>query len=347
MNGNGVDLFKDKKVAILYSDAKREYFPTDEQYITEAEVFGRAQAIVPYFEKLGCVVDLIPGNDELAARLQKNVPDFALNLVDSVRGKENLAASIPATLDLLNIPYLGAGMLGLAINSNKFLTKKLLEQWGIPQSRYQLFTSPSDPLDSHLKFPLISKLNEVHGRVSIDQDAVSENEAHLRARVRDLMSVYNQPVLVEEFIVGKELTVIVLDGMIKKLYTGEIIFSDSNDKYKIATFSSAWEKVDTVRLAKIESNGILDGYVRSAFDLLKMCGYGKFDIRQDESGRYYFIDCNANSMFGPVEKECDISLLLKLYGIEFEEIIRRLVLGLKGKGLFSNNYVKDSNDRVQ
>lgn len=344
MNSNGIDLLKGKKVTILYSDAKREYFPTEEMYITEAEVEGRAHSIVPYLEKLGCIVDLVPGNEELTTRLQKNIPDLVLNLVDSVRGKENLAASIPATLDLLNIPYLGAGMLGLAINSNKFLTKKLLEQWGVPQSRYQLFTSPSDPLDSHLKFPLISKLNEVHGSVSIDQNSVSENESHLRSRIRNLMNIYKQPVLVEEFIVGKEIVVIVLDGLIKKTYAGELIFANNNEKYKLATFSAAWENVDTFNYNKIESNGILDGFVRTAFDVLKMTGYSKFDIRQDESGRYYFIDCNANSMFGPAERDCDISLLLKLYGIEFEEIIRRLILGLKGKNFSIENYVKDAND---
>jgi len=132
---------ENKKVIILYSEAKKEYFPTEEQYITEVEVAERANKIMPYFEKVGYQVKLAPGNEELMGILRKEQPSFVLNLVDSVRGQEHLAAIVPATLELLNIPYIGTGMLGLALNSNKFLTKKLMEQAGLPLPRYQLFNS--------------------------------------------------------------------------------------------------------------------------------------------------------------------------------------------------------------
>ncbi|MBI5222208.1 MAG: hypothetical protein HY980_01795, partial [Candidatus Magasanikbacteria bacterium] len=207
-----------KRMAILYSDAKREYFPTEEQYITEAEVEGRAKVVTPFFEKIGIKVDLIPANEALLDVLKSFRPDFVLNLVDSVRGQESLAATVPAVLELLNIPYTGTGVLGAALNSNKFLTKKLMEQAGLPLPRYQLFSSPNDPIDTHLKFPLISKLNEVHGSVAISQDSVSENEAHLRARLKSLMGTYRgQPILAEEFIVGRELTSFVLEGAMRKV----------------------------------------------------------------------------------------------------------------------------------
>lgn len=327
-----------KHIAILYSDAKREYFPTEEQYISEAEVIERAKTLVPYFEKMGYVVDLVPGNSDLTEILRNKKPlDFVLNLVDSVEGKEYLSAAIPGTLELLNIPYLGTGMLGLSINSNKFLTKKLLEQAGVPLPRYQLFKTPNDPIDMHLKFPLISKLNEVHGSVAIDQNSVSENEAGLRNQLKNLIGTYKQPVLVEEFIVGKELTAYLLEGAIRKVYIGEKVFRDSTEKYKIASFDAVWHDINSYDYARSDSHGILEGYVRSAFDVLKMDDYAKFDVRQDESGRYYFIDCNANPAFGV---ECAVSNVLKLYGIEFEEILRRLVINVhrdnNGKDTSSN-----------
>jgi len=317
------------RVAILYSDAKREYFPTEEQFITEAEVFDRAQKLVPYFEKLGYRVELIPGNSELPDLLRKKAPfDFVLNLVDSILGKEHLSAAIPATLEILNIPYLGTGMLGLAINSNKFLTKKMLEQAGLPLPRYQLFGTASDPIDTHLKFPLISKLNEVHGSVGIDQDSVSENESHLRARLKNLIGTYHQPVLVEEFIVGKELTAYVLEGVVRKVYTAEKVFRESNEKYKLATFAAVWQDINSYDYQRADGHGIFDNYARTAFDVLKMDDYAKFDVRQDESGRYYFIDCNANPAFGPIETDCAISHVLKMYGIDFDEVLRRLIVNI-------------------
>jgi hypothetical protein len=79
------------RVAILYSDAKREYFATEEHYLTEAEVFDRVKLITPYFEKMGAHVTILPGNNNLGDELRKLNPGFVLNLVDSVRGDETLA----------------------------------------------------------------------------------------------------------------------------------------------------------------------------------------------------------------------------------------------------------------
>lgn len=330
-----------KKVAILYSEAKREYFPTEEQYITEAEVVERAKMIIPYFEKTGCQVEMIPGNEELTHILRKLQPDFVLNLVDSVRGQEHLAAIVPATLELLNIPYVGTGMLGLSLNSNKFLTKKLMEQAGLPLPRYQLFNNPTEPLDMHLKFPLITKLNEIHGSVAINQAAVSENEAHLRARLRELMGVYHQPVLAEEFIVGKEFTSFILEGAIRKVYVGEKVFQETEEKYKLATFDAVWLDINSYDYVRADGHGMLENYTRTAFEVLKMDDYAKFDVRMDESGRYYFIDCNANPAFGPIESDCAIAHVLRMYGIDFDEVLRRIFVNVEKENLSNNNQNDD------
>jgi len=212
-----------------------------------------------------------------------------------------------------------------------------MEQAGLPLPRYQLFISPNDPIDPHLKYPLISKLNEIHGSVEINQDAVSENEAHLRARLKSLMTTYKgQHVVVEEFIVGRELTSFVLEGATRKVYIGEKVFADSNEKYKMATFEAVWQDVNSYDYQRVDGFGMLDNYTRIAFDVLKMDDYGKFDVRLDESGRYYFIDCNANPSFGPIETDCAISHVLKMYSIDFDEVIRRLIINVEKEALNNN-----------
>ena len=62
------------------------------------------------------------------------------------------------------------------------MVKKLLQQAGIPTPTYQLFDTPNDILNPTLRFPLISKLNEIHGAVEITDDSISETENHLRNR---------------------------------------------------------------------------------------------------------------------------------------------------------------------
>ena len=79
---------KKKLVIILYSDAKRKYFSSDEHYQTEVEVYSRSKIIKKRLEKLGFKVILLPGDVALFNKLKKLKPYITLNLVDSVGGKE-------------------------------------------------------------------------------------------------------------------------------------------------------------------------------------------------------------------------------------------------------------------
>ena len=317
-----------KRIAILYSDARREYFPTEEQYITEAEVKSRALDIAGYLKKMNIDTALFPGNANITENLKKFKPDFAINLVDSVYGQEHLCATIPAALELLHIPYTGSGMMGQAINGNKYLTHNLLEQWGLTIPKYQLITEKNDEIDSSLDYPLFVKLNEIHGSVGVNSDSICFDVKQLKARIDTLDNLYHQPILIEEFIMGREITVIVLQGVKTKVYAAEKIFNpDLPNPYKIATFDQVWSedvKYETaITYQKYDLPVSVKDQVKTAFDVLKMEDYGKFDLRLDLSGRHYFIDANTNPALGP--HFCAISSILNLYDIPFEEILHRLI----------------------
>ncbi|SRR3989344_5122093 len=314
-----------KSVALIYSDVKREYFPTKEQYLTEKDAFFDAKVIAGYLRRMKIRTILCPANDCLAENLKKQKINVAINLVGSIRGKEYLASTIPGVLELLRIPYTGAGILGESLAYNKFLVKKLLEQNGVPVPHYQLLNTHYDPLDPTLRFPLISKLNEIHGAVEITKDAVSENEKHLRNRVKFLIKTYNQPVLVEEFIVGREITAYLLEGLNKKVYLAEKIFKKKKGKYIFSNFQMQWGKEDGFHYRKY-NDPLLKEYVKKAFDITRMDDYGKFDVRLDSSGRYFFLDCNSNPAFGPKQIAAAMGYILELYGISFTEVLKRLLL---------------------
>ena len=318
-----------KTVSILYSDVLREYFPTEAQYITEKDAEQDARLIGEYLATMGISVLLFPGNAKLPARLRKNKPELVINLVDSIKGVESLASAIPGVLELLDIPYTGADILGLSLDTNKFLVKKLLQQNGVPVPNYQLFNAPDDYLDSAIRFPLISKLNAIHGSVEITQDAVSENEKQLRKRLRFLMRTYRQPVLVEEFISGRELTAIVLHDKKKKVFLAEKIFTHPESKFVFLTFEDQWLSEMNVAFHYVKyEDPLLREYVKKAFDVTKMAGYAKFDVRLDQSGRYFFIDTNCNPALGPKELDVAISIILDMFGISFNEMLERLILNV-------------------
>lgn len=315
-----------EKIAILYSEAKREYFPTEQQYISEVEVEGRSELIAQTLKSMGIEVTLIPGNNALSERLQKLAPDFVINLVDSVYGREYLSATIPGTLELLQIPYTGTGMLGQAINSNKYFTKNLLEQYGITTPKYQLIKEINEKIDPVLDYPLIAKLNEIHGSIEIDESAICFDEKELRKRIQFLIQTYNQPVLLEEFLVGREITVIVFEGLHTKVYAAEKIFKKPSDsKYKIVTFDDNWnEATDSISYVKYQLPERVKESIKQAFQVLKMEDYAKFDMRLDESGRHYIIDCNTNPALGP-KNVAAIGSITDLYGISFHELLTRMI----------------------
>ena len=334
-----VELELPNTVGIIYSDVQRENFPTEAQFITEKDARQDAQLIGEYLATLGITVKLYPGNGDLPKLLRKHNPDVVINLVDLVKGIESKAATIPGVLELLEIPYTGAGTLGLSLDTNKFLIKELLQQNGVPVPYFQLFNSAKDRLDPIIRFPLISKLNAIHGSVEITQDAVSENEKHLRKRIRSLIRTYNQPVLVEEFIGGREITAIVLQEKKKKVYMAEKIFTHPDSKYVFLTFEDQWlTAMDAAFHYTRYEDPLLDAYVKRAFELCEMADYAKFDIRLDQSGRYFFIDTNCNPALGPKELDMALAVILDIYGVSFYEILKRLILN-KNRGKRSKSRV--------
>ena len=322
---NGHSIKMPQRAIILYSDTKREYFPTEQQYLTEKDAEIDASIVADYLNKLNIETHCIPANSETPLLLKEIRPDIVFNLVGTVKGFDHLVATVPAMLELLEIPYTGSGILGEALTYNKFLVKELLKQAGISVPNFQLFNTHNDFIDPALRFPLISKLNEIHGSVEINRNAISRDEKHLRERIKYLIETYKQPILVEEFIVGREVTAILLEGLNRKVYFAERVYN-VEEEFQFTTFDMAWKNsVDNFVFEKYDDD-VLREVIKKAFSILRMSDYAKFDIRLDKSGRYYIIDSNSNPAFGPKELEYSIGVILDIYGVTFEEILKRLIV---------------------
>ncbi len=321
-DNNKNSLILPKKVAILFSDVKREYFRTEQEFLSEEGADIYAAEVAKYVSKMGIDVTTIAGDDQLASKLQKFNPDMALNLIDSVRGSATLGSSIPGVLEVLHIPYTGAGTLGWALGCNKFLMYQLMQSAGLPVPTHQLVTSSSDMIDPELRYPLFPKLNYEHSSIGVGKDSICTNERELRAKIKDLVTTYKQPVLIDEFIAGIEVTASVLEGINTKVYAVQRKVGGSGDD--VVTFDTKWHDYMTMTYDKYEDPQ-LKIYVKEAFELLKMSDYARIDIRIDAAGRYYFIDPNANPFFGPPkETHATYSMILDMHGVSFEETLKRL-----------------------
>lgn len=320
-----------KLVAILYSEAREEYFTTHEVYLTEAEVFPRSKIVKKYIEKLGYEVILLPGNFNSIKKLNNLKPFVVFNLVDSIYGKEDLSPLIPAALDLISIPYTGASISGLTINQNKYLTKVILRQNHLTVPNFQLFFSGNQLIDKSLRFPLIIKLNQSHGSLEINQDSVVENEKDLRKRVKFLILKYKQSVLVEEYIAGKEITALMVDDNKNKLLLAEERIFLKKEKHPLFGFEAAWGNVELYDVKKYFLNEKIKADITKAFNILEMKDYARLEIIIDKRGKHYFIDPNANPAFGPYGTGEALGYMLHANNIPFELIVKRIIKNTRAR----------------
>ena len=139
------------------------------------------------------------------------------------------------------------------------------------------------------------------------------------------METYKSEILVEEYIAGREIAVHVTEGANMKVYAGEKVFkTDSPDKFQICSFDAVWGQEDIYTYTKYELPANVKEDLKTAFDILKLEDYAKFDIRLDAAGRHYIIDVNANPALGP-KPDCSIGTVLSLYDISFEDILTRIM----------------------
>jgi D-alanine-D-alanine ligase len=328
LNVDADALKKIKLVAVAYSDVQEEYFPNKEALAAEKEVEERARLIIEECNKLGLEAKGYPGDQYLLTNILVDRPDVIVNLVDTVRGKDKLASTIPAFLEYANIPYTGCGVTGMVIGSNRHLFKELLEQNGIPTPQYKFIKDLRSNTPPTFDPPYIVKLNESGGSMGIDNKAVKETASQVTKKVEDLYTAYDRlPVLIEQFIEGPEITGVVFDdGKTRHVFLANKKFKLKPDgKHSYTSIESYYvENAWKYEPVEEELGKKVTELCRKAFEILRFSDYAKFDIRVDEADMTpYFIDCNPNTSLGPGDQP--MTEVIAMHGIEFSEILASLL----------------------
>jgi D-alanine-D-alanine ligase len=327
LNVDSDALKKIKLVAVAYSHVDRDLFPNEEAYKAEKEVEERAEQVIAEIKRLGLEAKGYPGDQYLLTNLLVDRPDVIVNLVDTVRGKDKLASTIPAFLEYARIPYTGCGVTGMVIGSNRHLFKELLDYNGIPTPEYKFIKDLRSNTPPAFDPPYIVKLNESGGSMGIDNRAVKETVAQVLKKVEDLQGDYKIPVLVEKFIDGREITAVVFeDGKTRHVFLAEKKFHIKPDGKHEYTSIESYDNPNaaTYQFVEAELEKKVSELCNKAFDILRFTDYAKFDVRVDEKdGTPYFIDCNPNTSFGPGDQP--MTEVMQLHGVAFEDILASLL----------------------
>ena len=237
----------------------------------------------------------------------------------------SLQGNVFAALEILGIPIVGSGMFSQAVGLSKETTKIIAKNYGIRTTNSQLFYSPLDELDSNMEFPLFVKPESEALSVGIRNDSYVENEAQLRETLSRLFKEVNPPILVEEYLSGREFTVGVLErNPILALPVMELKFSKGIRFRSLESVNNkdSMEKVFPEDLDESLINEMKEMSIKT-FKALRCDVYGRADIRLDSKGNPYLME--FNTMPGLMKGGSFIETEANKIGIEFDELINEMV----------------------
>lgn len=302
------------------------------EFDTEETVNALATAI----ERLGHRVERMEVSgpaSPLVARLEAYAPDLIFNTAEGRRGRFR-EAFYPALFDELGIPYTGSDAYVLAVTLDKQLTKLVLRDHGIRTPGWQFIEKASDLKPEELHFPVIVKPNFEGSSKGISQDSVAENVESLKKKVSEQLARYPAGLLVEEFIVGRDLTVPFLetvdndyDGVLSPV---EYVIDPEltrGRRYAIYDYElkTKYDKAVTTRAPAAISPEMADRIrktARTIFQKLDCRDLGRLDFRLSDAGIPYFLEINA---LPSLEPGASIYTAAALEGLHFDAVLGAVI----------------------
>jgi D-alanine-D-alanine ligase len=324
------------RIAVLYNtDYDAEAGATD-----AASVETSARSLARGLGEAGLAVELIGlhGRDVFAVieRLRAGKPDLVFNLCESMAGDPRNEPTFVGLLDLFEIPYTGADLLCLASCLYKQRAKEILIARGIPTPPHRYLAgleALDDPGLDRLDYPWFVKLAHEDASIGITDANLVTSPAELRARARQLMVGYDQSVLAERYIDGRELNVTLLgnDDELSVLPLHEIDFAAMPaDRPRIVSYAAKWDEhhVDyagtkpvPLRNASTALVAAVERVAREAWDALGMRDYGRIDLRVDAANVAWVIDVNPNPDISP---DAGVVRAARLAGMAYPDLLAHI-----------------------
>ncbi|MCX6004253.1 MAG: D-alanine--D-alanine ligase [Chloroflexi bacterium] len=304
-------------------------FPEDalEEYDSK-EVVNAIAAVLQSLDH--DVVKLGGGRKFLSGILRKEI-DFVFNIAEGRGNYRSREAQIPSVLEMLSIPYSGSDPETLTITLDKPLTKQLVQDAGINTPPWVVISSLQELKnmpDKYLPIPAFIKPafegSSKGIRLSSRADAISQ----IRSTVRTLLKRYGQPVLVEKYIAGEEVTVGIV-GNSPPLIVG-IMHIIPRKIFKTFVYSLEvkrdWRKLVEYECPARFSSSIIKKIKDASLMAYKTLGcrdFSRMDFRLSEEGIPFFLEVNPLPGLNP--ESGDLPIMSYKMGWTYNRLIKSIV----------------------
>jgi len=275
----------------------------------------------------------LDGTVESLHAVARRKVDLIFNLTESWAGDDTKDMNIAAYLELLGRPFTGSGSLGLAAGADKVMAKKIFAFHKIPSPKFATVWRGRMEHAHDIQFPVIVKPAREDGSIGIPFSAYVESIKELMTRIDELHAEFDTPVLVEEFIAGREIYVGVLGNKkpealppieldLSKLPEGtpkiagtEVKWERSTEAYK-HTQPKVADDLDEKTLSLLQETAI------AAYQALALRDYARIDFRLDKKKQPFVLEVNPNPY---LLSTAELALSVKHTGRTYTDLIGEIV----------------------
>lgn len=323
------------RIALLHSADALE--PPEDPVLEQ--LASTLQTIGHEVTRVSVDADVMP----VVVALRKAHPELVFNLTESFAGVSALDSNVAALLNLMGLRYTGSSPAGLLVAGDKTLTKKVLGFHSIRTPAFTTVFHGAVDWAGDLQFPVIVKPPQEDASIGITGKSIVSDLKDLFGAIDSLQSEFGQPVLVEQFIEGREFYVGVLGNFeTEALPIMELDFSElPAGMPRIASWEAKWgedgtgagpgaEKSAEFRGTKSVFPTDLDEELTEriqktaldAYGALRLRDYARIDLRVAESGEIYVIEVNPNCY---LERNAEFARAAQCHGMPYERLIARIV----------------------
>jgi D-alanine-D-alanine ligase len=278
--------------------------------------------------------NLLDNIDELCSRLGSGNYDVVFNLVESVGGESIKEMFVAGIYELYNVPYTGCSAVTLGLCLNKHRAKLIMRGAGFSVPRWRLYLNPLTIIfDSKPEFPLIVKPSQEDASVGISEQSVVNDEKELKDQLEFLYHTLKQPIIVEEYIEGREINSAILGDKEKiALPLSEISFDTlPDDLPKIVTYDGKWIKdslyyKNTIPVCPAPLDDEIAERIKkialNVSDLFGCRDYCRVDFRLDKNNQPYILEVNPNP---DISIDAGFARAAKAYGLSYDELLVKII----------------------
>jgi D-alanine-D-alanine ligase len=256
--------------------------------------------------------------------------DLIFNLSEGLYGRSR-EAQVPALLEAYGIHYTFSDPLTLALCLDKAMAKMVLKNVGIPTPDFftvdSFDTMESRCLKNNINYPLFVKpLTEGTGK-GINTESVVRNSQELIRQCEKLLAVYKHPVLVEDYLPGREFTVGILGTGSNARVVGVMeirLLSQAEPLvYSFANKEFCEDRVEYILVSDLDILREASEIALTAYKVLGCRDAGRIDLKADDNGRICFLE--ANPLAGLHPTHSDLPILCTKVGISFKILISEII----------------------